>query len=77
MSTQPNRDRHPRALYLVASDVGGRTSVLAGPYPTVAAAAARVPVVGARLERAAELAGFGHLTVAEGAGGAATYFGMA
>jgi hypothetical protein len=70
-------DRRPRALFLVASDVAGRTSVLAGPYPTLAAAAARVPAVGERLQTRAELAGFGHLAIAEGARGAATYFGRA
>jgi hypothetical protein len=70
---------HPRpagrALYLVATDVAGRTSLLAGPYPSASAAAAGARLVGARLAATPALAGFGHLTIAGGAGGAATYFG--
>ncbi len=64
-----------RSLFLIATDVAGRVSILAGPYPTVAAAAARVRAVVERLAAAPALGGFGHVTVAEGASASATFFG--
>ena len=64
-----------RSLYLVATDVAGRVSLLAGPYRTVHAAAAGAPAVADRLATAPGLAAFGHVTVAEGTSGSATYFG--
>jgi hypothetical protein len=74
-------DRRPAiptsSLFLVATDVAGRVSLLAGPYPTLAEAAARVRPVVERLAGAPALAGFGHVTVAEGAVGSATFFGHA
>jgi hypothetical protein len=66
-----------RALFLVVSDLAGRTWLLAGPYPSAEAAAARVPAVGERLGAPPALAGLGHLTIAEGNGDATTYFGPA
>jgi hypothetical protein len=66
-----------RSLYLVATDVAGRTSVLAGPYATLSEAAGRVPDVARRLSASAALTAFGHVTVAEGAANAATLFGRA
>lgn len=76
--TSPSRPaRRGRALFLVVSDVAGRTWLLAGPYPSAEAAAAGVPAVGERLDATPALAGFGHLTILEGAGDAATYFGRA
>ena len=64
-----------RALFLIATDVAGRVSLLAGPYAGIADAAARVRAVVERLGAAPALAGFGHVTVAEGAASSATFFG--
>jgi hypothetical protein len=64
-----------RSLFLVATDVAGRVSILAGPYPTLGDAAARVRAVVERLASMPALAGFGHVTVAEGARSSATFFG--
>lgn len=72
-SIRPTADT--RGLFLVATDVAGRVSLLAGPYPTIPAAAARARAVADRLATAPDLAAFGHVTVAEGARGSATYFG--
>jgi hypothetical protein len=55
--------------------VAGRVSILAGPYPTLGDAAARVRAVVERLASMPALAGFGHVTVAEGARSSATFFG--
>ena len=76
-SPRARRARRRRALFLVVSDVAGRTRLLAGPYPSAEAAAARVPAVEERLGATPGLSGFGHLTIAEGAGDAATHFGRA
>jgi len=72
-SSRPALDS--RSLFLVATDVAGRVSILAGPYPTIPAAATRVRAVADRLATCPDLASFGHVTVAEGARGSATYFG--
>jgi hypothetical protein len=72
-STRPPADA--RGLFLVATDVGGRVSLLAGPYPTVQAAVTRVGATADLLATTPGLAAFGHLTVAEGARGSATFFG--
>lgn len=72
-ATQP--DRAARSLFLVATDVAGRVSVLAGPYATLPDAAARVRDVVERLAAVPTLTGFGHVTVAEGAGQSASFFG--
>ena len=72
-STRPPADA--RGLFLVATDVGGRVSLLAGPYPSVQAAAARVRATAGLLATTPDLAAFGHLTVAEGRRDSATFFG--
>ncbi len=78
---RPDRrpDRRPRTpsrgLFLVATDVAGRVSLLAGPYPTLWDAAARVRPVVERLAGAPALTAFGHVTVAESAPGSSTFFG--
>lgn len=64
-----------RELYLVATDVAGRVSLLAGPYRTLDDAAAAARTAAARLADTPALAAFGHLTVAEGLPGRATLFG--
>lgn len=77
--TRSTRSTRPpagdRGLFLVATDVGGRVSLLAGPYPTVDAAASRVRATAGLLATMPNLAGFGHLTVAEGGRDSATFFG--
>jgi hypothetical protein len=64
-----------RGLFLVATDVGGRVSLLAGPYATITDAASRARAVVERLAGVRALDGFGHVTVAEGARGSSTFFG--
>lgn len=78
MTTRARSRSRPagRGLFLVATDTAGRISLLAGPYPTVEAAAAGAQLVGARLNGTPALAGFGHLSIARGASGAATIFGL-
>ncbi len=74
-SQHPDPGTQARGLFLVATDVAGRVSLLAGPYATVTDAAGRARDVAERLAAVRALDGFGHVTVAEGALGSSTFLG--